>query len=114
MPFVRTLHRFAVAENQDPTFSEALEQEQTRQQEEASRNDVDRQGMQAQGDPIVSTRLGSNSLSIQEYFIGDRRAPSTVSAEVNGERVEVIYREMLFYWEKKLRRITALRQLDAW
>ena len=62
----------------------------------------ERRGIQAEGDPIISTRLGSNNLSIQRYRNGERRATSTVSAKINDQRVERVYREMLFLLGKSV------------
>lgn len=82
-------------EAQDPGFVEAYGRELDQRQEDASERDQDRQ-IVADGEPLRSTRLGSNELTIQRYRLGDRPMPSTVSARISDERVERVYREMMY------------------
>ena len=89
-------------ESQDPLFSKAFERENEQRQENAAVKPSERPGIQAEGDPIISTRLGSNSLSIQRYRNGEQRSISTVTADITGERVERVYREMLFLLGKSV------------
>lgn len=81
-------------EQRDPEFQQRIERDSV-QYEEEPRDELD-ESVRAHGDPDVSDRLGDNYLAVQHYRRGTTAMPARVTARITHERVEVVYRDLLY------------------
>ncbi|TVR13254.1 MAG: hypothetical protein EA401_07175 [Planctomycetota bacterium] len=85
-------------EERDADFQSRIERESVQYQEPDA--DPGSQEVTPHGDPDISDRLGNNYLAVQRYRRGTTPMPPRVTARIHHERVEVVYRDLLFRLDK--------------